>query len=135
MTNYDEVFSSIIQFANKYDVNIQFNFCGETELMTIKVSKDHDTIERNLALTDLNEFNVGIFEKVLEDMCKQLYTKALSLMVSECDSFLNDAEETVSNLSNYAGITGEKMRILEDIQKARHILGNTGGFKNDRESN
>lgn len=122
MVGYDKVFSTLVRFAKEYNLDIQIRCCGEGQLILVMT---HNTyrVERKVDLDILDAGGSDRLEPIINDMARSLYLRSVKNIVMQVSNVVDDTCKIVENISNYAGITSEKLDILKNLYEIKKILG------------
>lgn len=121
MASYDKVFLTLTNFAHKYDLNIQLK-CSNEQYITIVMTHDSYRVERKVSLNELDT-NSDIMESMFDNMAQSLYLRSTKSILMQVTNLVDDTCKIVANISNYAGITPEKLDILKNLHEIKQILG------------
>lgn len=121
MAGYDKEFLTLANFAHKYDLSIQLKCCKE-QYITIVITHDSYRAERKVPLNELDT-NSNIMESMFESMTQSLYLRSTKSILMQVNTLIDDTCKIASSISNYAGVTPEKLDILKNLHEIKQILG------------
>lgn len=122
MASYDEVFSTLVRFAKEYDLDIQISCPKEGQLILVMTHNSY-RVERKVDLDILDTGCSDKLEPIINDMTRSLYFRSVKNIMMQVDSLIDTTCDIVSNISNYAGVTSEKLDILKNLHEIKQILG------------